>query len=238
MLSLLVMLLFAPFAWICSLFVSGKREYEKNNRFYRWMLNAYTYLAFRFLRVKIHIRGMEKVPQGTRFTLVGNHRSKFDPMITWLVFREYDLAFISKPSNFNVFIFGKFIRKCCFMAIDRENPRNALKTAEKASGLLLKNEVSIGVYPEGKRAKTEEMLPFHNGVFKIAQRADVPIVNVALVGTDKIAKRTPWKRTHVYLEVCDVIPKEEVKVMRTVQIGERVRNTLEQTIQRIKENGV
>lgn len=98
---------------------------------------------------------MEKLPKNERFLLVCNHRSKFDPILTWYVLRDYNLAFISKPENF---------RRCCFMAIDRENPRNALKTIHQAAELIKQNEVSVAVYPEGTRSKTCELLPFHNGI--------------------------------------------------------------------------
>lgn len=101
---------------------------------------------------------------------VGNHRSNFDPIIEWLVLKPWDIAFISKGENFKIPFFGRIIRKCCFMPIDRENPRKALRTINKASDLLQSGEVSIGVYPEGTRSKTGELLPFHDGVFHIAKR--------------------------------------------------------------------
>ena len=83
------------------------------------------------------------------------------------------------------------------MAIDRENPRNAMKTIIKASKLLQKGEVSVGVYPEGTRSKECKLLPFHNGVFKIAQRADAPIAIVAISGTEKVSKNYPLHKTDV-----------------------------------------
>ena len=217
-------LLAVLFLWICSLFVKNK-EYEKHSRFYRWLLTTATTIGLWIVRVKIHTKGIEKMPQG-RFLLVQNHRSKFDPLVSWVVFKKQDVAFISKKSNFKVPIFGKIIRKCCFMAIDRENPRNAVKTVEKASELLKNDEVSVGVYPEGTRSYGKELLPFHNSVFKIAQKAGVPIVITGIDGTEKVAKRTPWKRTDVYLEVLDVIPAEEAKGMRTAEIGERMQKKL------------
>ena len=132
-------------------------------------------MALKAARIKVHTTGMEKVPQGERLLFVGNHRSKFDPIITWYLFRKWDIAFLSKKENFRVPIFGRIIRKCCFLAIDRENPREALKTVNKAAGLLENGTVSIGVYPEGTRSRTGELLPFHNGVLKIAQKAGAPI---------------------------------------------------------------
>ena len=52
------------------------------------------------------------------------------------------LAFISKESNFKIPIFGRIIRKCCFMAIDRSNPRKALPTIH-VYPILEKQKISI-----------------------------------------------------------------------------------------------
>lgn len=227
MLKFLFLLVFLPFTIVCSLFINPKKEYDKNSRFYRWILYAYTWCAIKLLRIKIDVQGMEKLPKNTRFVLVGNHVSNYDPILTWHVFRRYDLAFISKESNFKIPIFGRIIRKCCFMAIDRENPRNAIKTITRASNLLKENEVSIAVYPEGTRNRDSKgLLPFHNSVFKIAQKANVPIVVVGIAGTETIHKRTPWKRSTVKLHVLEVIDAEKVKEMKTNEIGEHVQNTI------------
>lgn len=228
---LIIFLLYVCFLAICSFFIDPRKEYEHNSRFYRFLLNSASLIALKLLRVKIHTSGLEKVPADVLPLFVGNHRSNFDPIIQWCVFRKWQPAFISKAANFKIPIFGRFIRKCCFMAIDRENPRKALTTINKAAKLLQKGEVSIGIYPEGTRSKSGELLPFHNGVFKIAQKADVPIIVMAIGGTEKIHKNIPFHRSDVYLDVIDVIPADEVKAMKTDAIGERVRSQLECNLQ-------
>lgn len=234
---LVLFLLYVLFLFICSLPVSTKKEYEKHSKFYRMLLNGATALAMKIMRIRIHTTGVEKVPQDTKNLLfVGNHRSNYDPIIQWHIFKKWQPAFISKASNFKIPIFGRFIRKCCFMAIDRENPRNALKTIIKASNLLQKGEVSIGVYPEGTRSKSGVLLPFHNGVFKIAQKAEADIVVLAVQGTEKIFKNYPFHHTDVYLDVIEVLPAEEVKHTKTDVLGERIRNLLESRLN--KTNGV
>lgn len=228
-LGTLAALLFAYvlFLGICSLFVNPKKEYESNSRFYRFLLHSATAGALKLLRIKVHITDIEKVPTDVLPLFVGNHRSNFDPIIQWHIFRKWQPAFISKASNFKIPFFGRFIRKCCFMAIDRESPRKALTTINKAAKLLRKGEVSIGVYPEGTRSKTSELLPFHNGVFRIAQKAGVPIVVMAISGTEKIHKNIPFHHSDVYLDVVDVISAEDAAAMKTDAIGERVRSKLE-----------
>ena len=224
-------LLYALFLLVCSLFVNPKKEYEEHSSFYRALLNGATAVAIKLMRIRIHTSGMEKVPENTKKLLfVSNHCSNFDPIITWHIFKKWQPAFVSKTSNFKIPIFGRFISKCCFMAIDRENPRNALKTILKAAELLKKDEVSIGVYPEGTRSKECKLLPFHNGVFKIAQKANADIVVLAVSGTEQIHKNYPFHHTDIYLDVLEVIPAETVKATKTDALGEQIRNMMEQKL--------
>lgn len=215
---------------VSALLVDGKREYEQNSPFYRFLLYSATACCVKLFRIHIHTEGMEKLPKNGRFLLVSNHRSNFDPILTWYILKDYDLAFISKAENFRIPIFGRIIRKCCFMAIDRENPRNAIKTIEKAAQLIEKDEVSVAVYPEGTRSKECVLLPFHNGVFKIAQKASVPIVVAAIQGTEQIHKNYPRRRSDIRLEIVDILPSEYVKANRTTTIGDRVHLKLSEAL--------
>lgn len=226
---LAVGLLYILFLVVCSLFINSQKEYDNHSRFYRALLNGATTVAIRIMRIHLHVSGIEKIPADTKNILfVSNHRSNFDPIVTWHILKRWQPAFISKASNFKIPVFGRFIRKCCFMAIDRENPRNAIKAINKAAELLKKGEVSIGVYPEGTRSKTGELLSFHNGVFKIAQKADAPIVVLAISGTERIHKNYPFHRSNVYVDVLEVIPSQSVKESKTDTLGNRIRALLEE----------
>lgn len=224
---LALFILYILFLGICALLVSPDREYEKDSPFYRFLLNSATAFAMKLLRIRIHVTGMEKVPRDTRVLFVGNHRSNFDPIITWHVFRQWNIAFISKAGNFRIPFFGRIIRKCCFMEIDRENPRKAISTINKAAKLLRRQEVSIGVYPEGTRSKDCRLLPFHNGVFKVAQKAEAPVVVLCVTGTEQIWRKTPFRRTDVHLDVLEVFSAQQVREARTEAIGTAVRRLIE-----------
>lgn len=221
-----VCLLYILFLTVAALLVNPKKEYTQDSPFYRRLLYGATALAIRLLHIHIEIRGLEKLPQNGRFLLVCNHRSNFDPILTWQILRRYDLTFVSKPENFGIPIFGRFIRCCCFLAIDRENPRNALETIQKAARLLETDQVNVAIYPEGTRSRDCVLLPFHNGVFKIAQKAQVPIVVAAIQGTEQIHKNWYRRRTHVQFEIVETIPAQFVTENRTGVIGTRVRADL------------
>ena len=223
-----IFLIYILFLFVCSLFVRTDRQYTEDSRFYRHLLYGATGFAMGFLRVKMHVTGIEKVPTDVKPLFVGNHLSNYDPIIEWQVFRKWDIAFISKPENFKIPIFGRIIRKCCFIPIDRSDPGKALAAIKTGTDILKAGDMSVGVYPEGTRNKQGGgLLPFHTGVFRIAQKAQTPIVVVAIHGTENIYRNVLRRRSDVYIDVVDVIPADEVKTLKKNEISDRVRHVIE-----------
>ena len=220
-------LLYVLFLTVCALLVDTKKEYEHDSPFYRRLLYGATACCIRLLHIHIHVDGMEKLPKDGRFLLVCNHRSNFDPILTWQVMKERNLAFVSKAENFQIPIFGRIIRRCCFMPIDRSDPGKALSTIKTATEILQKGDMAVGVYPEGTRNRQGGLLPFHTGVFRIAQKVHAPIVVMAIHGTENIYRNVLRRRSDVYIDVVDVIPADEVKAMKKNEISDRVRLVLE-----------
>ena len=204
---------------ISCLFADRHKLYDKNSRYFRFLLNSATGMAVKIIRIKLRVTGTEKLPQG-RFLFVSNHRSKFDPILSWMVFSKENLSFISKPENFKVPFYGRIIHRCCFMPIDRENPRNAIKTVKRAAKLINDDVASVAVYPEGTRNYGEGLLPFHNAMFKIAQKANVPVVVMTVKGTYQIQKNFPLHKSIVNMDILDVIPAETVKSLKTNELGD------------------
>ena len=213
-----------------ALFVNPKKNYTKDSKLYRTLLNVASVIGLKVMRVKVHVSGADKLPHGQKLLFVGNHRSNFDPIITWYALRDWKISYISKLGNFKIPIFGRIIRRCCFMAIDRESPRKAINTINQASELLKEQEVSIGVYPEGTRSKNGVLLPFHSGVLRIAQKANASIAVVVLKGTEKIHKNYPFHRTCVEMTIAKVIPAEQVCSTRSAELGDKVRNIIENNL--------
>lgn len=218
----LVAVLFV-FLYICSSLVNTERPQEKDSRFYRWLITIYAGFVRVLLRMRIHKKGLEKLPRDGRFLLVCNHIHDLDPVVLLDVLSRSQLAFISKRENGQKFIVGKVMHKILCQPINRENDREALKTILKCIDLLKKDMVSIGVFPEGYTSMDGLLHPFRSGVFKIAQKAKVPIVVFTVQGTNKVfgnAKRL--KSTDVQLHLLEVIPAEELAGCTTVEIAERV----------------
>ncbi len=214
------------FLFIVSLFVDLSKPVERPSKFYRFLHTQTAEFILKFLNVEIKTKGLENLEGLDAFLLVANHCSNFDPFIAIACLKKYDIAYICKPEIFKIPIVGKISHKCFFLPIDRENVRNAVKTIEKASDILKTQKLCVGIYPEGTRSKSGELLPFRNGAFKIAQKAGVPIVAVQTTGTENIAKNLPFKKSVVEFNVLEVISKERAASMKSAEIGEEIRNKM------------
>jgi 1-acyl-sn-glycerol-3-phosphate acyltransferase len=210
---------------IISLFLDSGKSAEKQRPYCVWAMEQTAELLCFFCRLRIHVTGEELLPSDTRYLFVSNHRSNLDPIIVMNRLRAQHIAFVSKPANMKIPIVGRFVRQCCFLPIDRENARNAVTTINAAADYLKKGTVSVGIYPEGTRSKSEKMLPFHAGSFKIAQKAGVPIVVSAVRGTEKAHARFP-RMADVYIDIIDVIDANEAKNTKTVDMAEKVKEMI------------
>lgn len=74
------------------------------------------------------------------------------------------------------------------------------------------------------------MLPFHAGSFKIAQRANVPVVCVALRNTDRVIHNFPLKKTNIYIDVVGVIDAEYVKEHKTKETAALAQTMIEEKL--------
>lgn len=219
-LILALFILYCLLIIVSSLFIDTKKDYRKNSGYFRFLLDSATWLMVVLLRIHVHTSGLEKLPEG-RFLFVSNHRSNFDPILSWYVLKKQKLAYISKDGNFKIPFFGKIIRRCCFMNIDRKSAKEAMVTVNKAADLMKSDEVSVGVYPEGTRNKTGErvLLPFHSGIYMIAKKAGVPVVVASVKGTEKIHRNFPKRSSDVYIDIIDVIDAEYIKTHKCDDIS-------------------
>jgi len=198
-------------------------EPQEDDPFYRKWMHVYVEALIMLLQVRVKASGLEKTPKDGRFLLVCNHLFIADPGIILHYFKDSQLAFISKQENRNLFAIGKFMHKILCQTIDREDDRQALQAIIKCIKLLKEDKVSVCVFPEGATAKDGKLHHFRPGVFKIAQKAGVPIVVCTLRNTRPILHNgLRLKPTRVELRLLTVIPAEDLQGRTTVDISNQV----------------
>ena len=215
---------------ICAI-VDVKKPQEHDSSFYRKAMYLYIEALKSLVGLKLTAEGLEKTPKEGRFLLVCNHQNESDPGVLLHLFPRSQLAFISKKENQDMFVIGKMMHKTMCQMINRENDREALKTILKCIQMIKEDEVSVAVFPEGGIYVKDKLSPFRPGVFKIAQKAGVPIVVCTLKGTsDLFHNMKRLKPTHVHLHLVDVIPPEELTGKSTVEISDRVHTMMQESL--------
>ncbi len=212
--------------FVISLFVNKNKPCERPVRFFKFLVNYTAEILLNFARVKTVATGLEKIPTDRRFLLVSNHRSNFDPFPVIVKLKDCGLMFVSKPENFKIPIAGAFAHKCCYLPIDRENARKAMRTIRKATDFVKEDIASVAIYPEGTRSKTGELLEFKDGVFYIAKKSNCPIVVLTVENTEKISQNFPFRGTTLHMEVLEVLEPESFADKTTHEISEQVRSIM------------
>ena len=199
---------------------------EKRNPWFWFLLRETCRIVLGFCRVRAEIQGEELLPEDGRYLLVCNHRSSLDPVAMIARMPKQELLFICKPEVFKIPAVGPYLTRIGYLTIDRENARNALATINEAARRIRELGYAVGIFPEGHRTKTGRLLPFHDGVFKIAQKAAAPVAVAVVQGSEKIRRRAPWRSTEVTVRILEVIPADEVTSLRSHQLADRVRQRM------------
>ena len=219
-----LLLLHALVLAVASLFVNRKQPDPKYFPVFRKLLVGSIPLLLGIGRVRVRVAGAEKLPEGG-FLLVGNHISDFDPITTMYAFRKRGLTIVTKKENAAIPVGGPLIVGSGCISLDRSDDKQGLVVIRQVVRRIRAGE-AIGIYPEGTRSKTGELLPSRVGCFKAAQWAKCPLVVLRTQGTDQVSRNFFRRPTTVTLTVLAVIPYEEIAEIDTQEVGERVRNIL------------
>ena len=209
---------------LASLFVDKKNPNPKFFPFYRKLIILSVGPMLQAGRVRVELVGAEKLPAGG-FLLVGNHRSDFDPITAMWALRKRGLTFVTKKENVDIPVGGRIIVGSGCLSLDRSDDKQGLMVIRQAVRRIRAGD-AIGIYPEGTRSKTGELLPFRVGCFKAAQWAKCPLVVLKVENSELVEKNFLRRKTTVRLTVKAVLPYDEIADMDTAEIGNRVRDIL------------
>lgn len=196
--------------------ISSLRIVQFMFRFILWITGA-----------KVTVIGEENVPKDQPVLYIGNHRSYFDIIITYARCPRLT-GYISKKEMEKVPLLRTWMRRLHCLFIDRKDVKEALKTI--LAGIdNVKNGISMCIFPEGTRNKTDElMLPFKEGSFKIAEKSGCPIIPMAITNSaDVLEAHMPRvKKTHVILEYGKPIYPNELDKETKKKLGAYCQNMI------------
>jgi 1-acyl-sn-glycerol-3-phosphate acyltransferase len=131
--------------------------------------------------VRVEVRGLERLDAARPFMFTPNHQSHFD-IAALLGYLPGFNRFAAKRELFDEPILGAVLRTMGMIAIDRDNPFDAIERL----GKLKADGYSTIIFPEGKRSRDGQLLPFKKGPFVAAIHLGVPVVPVVCKGTGRV----------------------------------------------------
>lgn len=144
-----------------------------------------------FLKIffRFSVSGRENIPEQGGFILAPNHVSYFDPPAVGSACPR-KVHFMAKQELFEVPVLKYWMRAVSTFPVRRgQADRGALR---KAVEILQRGDV-VCVFPEGRRVAPGAENKGDSGVILIAQMAGVPVVPMAIVGTQPLFRKNfPW----------------------------------------------
>lgn len=161
--------------------------FDRSGRAIHALVSLWARLILLISGVRVRVEGMENIPRGKAVVFLSNHQGAFDiPVLQGFI--PVQFRWIAKKSLFRIPLIGWSMSFAGYIAIDRENAAEALRSMEAAASRI-RSGTSVLIFPEGTRSDTGKLLPFKRGGFMLASKSGVPIVPVAVSGTNVIMKR-------------------------------------------------
>lgn len=132
--------------------------------------------------VRVEISGIENVlEQSGPVVFIGNHMSMMETLLLPAIIQPIKpITFVVKESLLEYPVFKHVMRARNPVAVSRTNPRQDLKVVMTEGQARLRNGISVIVFPQTTRSHLFSPEQMSSIGVKLAKKADVPVIPVAL----------------------------------------------------------
>jgi 1-acyl-sn-glycerol-3-phosphate acyltransferase len=133
------------------------------------------------LFTRLDIQGLENIPATGSYVIASNHLGRLDPVLVYFILDRKDIIMLVAEKYSKSAFWRWFVKQLDGIFVNRFGAdfgavREALSRLRKGGVLVLA--------PEGTRSKTEALIEGKPGVSYMAAKAGVPIIPVAITGTE------------------------------------------------------
>lgn len=138
------------------------------------------------LPVKIEIKGSLKA--NTSYVFVANHQGTMDIFLIY-AFLGRNFKWMMKKGLRSIPFVGIACEKSHQIFVDKSGPKKIEKTIQNAKAIL-REGMSLAVFPEGARTFNGHMGLFRKGAFFLADELQLPVVPLTIDGSFNVLPRT------------------------------------------------
>lgn len=144
-------------------------------------------ITVRLLLLPVKIEGREHLDPKQSYVFVANHQGAFDIFLIY-GFLNRNFKWMMKRELAAIPIIGVACRCSHQIFVDKRGPSKIRKTYEQAREIL-KEGMSVMVFPEGARTFTGHMGFFRRGPFMLADELQLPVCPLTINGSFDIMPR-------------------------------------------------
>ena len=184
--------------------------------------------------VKVQVNGVDNVDPDRSYVFMANHQGNFDiPVLLGCL--PFQFRWLAKAELFRIPIFGRSMRGCGYISIDRFNQSSAFDSIARAAETI-RNGVNVMIFPEGTRSLDGRIKPFKKGGFVLTVDAGVPIIPIIIHGTYTIMpkKRLLVRPGPVLLEILEPVETSGYTRQNKDVLMEKIRNKICDSFERAK----
>lgn len=147
----------------------------------KYFRKKWSALQLKLLGIELQIEG-EEDPNAQMQVM--NHQSVLD-IILFEYLHSQDLAWISKIEIANIPWFGHIVKAPNMILVERESKKSLIKLLKDSKDRLSQGR-PLAIFPEGTRTNGKKLLKFKAGARIIAEKFDLNVQPVVIIGTRKI----------------------------------------------------
>ena len=226
-----LILLWTPLLFVVWLFDRDPRRLRTG----RWLRR----LGRAFVKLnpwRIRISGLENLQADGVYVIVSNHQSLADiPVIAHL---RIDTKWLAKAELFRVPIVGWMLRIAGDIPVERSD-RSKSARAMMQCAQYLRQRCSVVFFPEGRRSRDGQVLPFAEGPFKLAIREQVSILPLVVEGSGNALPKNSWvfgARQNINLQILHAVSVAGWDLRRTAALRDTVRQRIVDALCRLRGN--
>ena len=132
--------------------------------------------------VRLEASGLENLQPGQNYVVMANHRSQLDPVAMGVAVLPWHTRWVAKKELRRVPILGKALDLTGQIFIDRGDTSQAVSELRRHAK---DRDALICFFPEGHRSSTRHMLPFKKGAAAFAISSKMPVIPLAVSGSER-----------------------------------------------------
>ena len=203
----------------------------------RCFVGTVYFLEKYILGLDYEVRGLKNLPEEGSYIVAAKHQSPYETM---KLHRLFDFpAVVLKKELLNIPLWGWFLARSEPIAIDRSQGRQASMQIIEGAKRVEKESRPIVIFPQGTRVyptQTTKEKPYKNGVVRIYEATNMPIVPLAL-NSGMFWPRRSWikKPGKVVFQFLPPIPHGQDPKTLLTRLEEQIEGTTEKLQQEAKE---